>query len=238
MDFFRNIFGLESNRPGKNGCSLIQGSTVTNLSDIGHRKIYPVLMSEHTSEFDLTDEVVDIFHRREGIFSKQLIAHVLLDEKETIDGEPTIYQLNTSDKTREDYSMLQEEGRVNLDKFKLPFENWIVDNKLTFKILSCPISSFSSEKILSKKHMDEAHKELNSEELLVSIPRRGLIFVCSNSLSEEDCNHFINLHARIVCQESDQLELLCEDIFVVKDGEVSGVLGMNPLSDILREKVA
>ena len=244
MSFFRKLLGLGPKEPintrRKEIKTEIENTDVityrsTSISMEG-RKIYPVLMSQKTREFDLVNELVVTFHVRENIFSNIVMGHVMVDENDMTDGEPAIYQVRTTDKTEEDYYMIQDTGKLNFEDFKMPFIDWnLKDGKLNFRILSCKVSLLSSEKILSKKHMQEAHDMLNAKEIMVSIPRRGLIFVCSKDIPGEDYDYFLNLHASIVLQENKDQELLCEDVFIVENGEISGVLNINALSDALRK---
>ncbi|WP_158977987.1 hypothetical protein [Cellulophaga sp. L1A9] len=242
MNFFRKLLGLGPKelvnvRPKKHSSQIKRTETIDNLSDIEHRKIYPTLLSQKTVTFDLVNELVAVMHERDGLFANIVIGHVMVDEKDLEDGKPAVYQVRTSDKNEEDYKTLRLTGEINLDALEIPFVDWnYSDSKLNFKVLSCPITQFSSEKILSKKHLQEAHEKLAADELLVSIPRKGLIFVCSKNISDEDYGNFLNMHAGIVLQENEDLEFLCEDIFVVKNGEIENCIGIPQLSEILKEK--
>ena len=241
MSFFRKIFGLGPKepmnvRPREKDTSIKKTHKTSTSSDedISGRKIYPTLVSQKTREFELEGELMAIFHEREGLFANVLIGHVMIDENKVENGEVDIYQVRTFDKNEEEHDQIRLTGETNFDDFEVPFIPWNpTDDALNYQVLSCKISFLSSEKVLSKKHMDEAHKLLNAEELLVSIPRKGLIFVCSRDLSEEDYNHFLHLHASIVLQENNELELLCEDLFVFKDGKMEGSFELKQLSEIL-----
>ncbi len=54
-------------------------------------------------------------------------------------------------------------------------------------------------------------------------------------MESEFLNEFINLHAGIVLKEDNEMEILCEDIFVVKNGEIDSVMYLNKLSEKLKE---
>lgn len=130
--------------------------------------------------------------------------------------------------------MLLENDIKNLDKHEIPFIFWNPsDHKLPFKVLSTKVSAFSSEKIMSKKHMSQAHKMLDSNKLFVSIPRKGLIFVCREDLKPDDYSYFLKLHQFIVMDNKNENEFLCEDIFLVENGEISNVLSIEQLSEYL-----
>ncbi|MCR1026412.1 hypothetical protein [Cellulophaga baltica] len=242
MNFFRKLLGLGPKelvnvRPRANSSQTKRKESIVDVSDIDHRKIYPTLLSQKTKSFDLVNELVAMMHDREGLFAPIVIGHVMVDEKEVEDGGPALYQVRTSNKNEEDYKKLRLTGEINLDALEIPFIDWnYLDSKLNFQVLSCTISQFSSEKILSKKHLQEAHKKLGADELLVSIPRKGLIFVCSKNISDEDYGDFLNMHGAIVLQENEDLEFLCEDLFVVKNGEIENIIGVPQLSEMLKEK--
>jgi len=221
MNFFRKILGLGPKQP-VNVVPRKAASKIKVIDDpnptLTQEDIFPVLISSKTQEFDLDNELAALFHEREGNHANVLVAHVLLDKKNMDEnGESHLFQIKTSNKDEDFYNMLYDHGQQNLDNFKMPFEYWNpTDENLAYSVLSCSVSFFASQKIMSKKHMLEAHKMLNADELFVSIPRRELIFVCDKNMDEEHTTHFLNLHAYMVLQDNTDLEFLCEDIFVVK----------------------
>ena len=195
-----------------------------------------LISHEMTEEFSLDGDLVGIFYDREGIFSKVVISYFLIGDVDDEDGTADSFQLRTFDKTEEECDAIFKMAKANFDDFEKPFIDWsIADRELNFRILSCGVSYFSSQKIMSKKHMLEAHKMLDADELLVSIPRRGLIFVCDRNLSQEDYSTFLNIHGSIVMQDNE-LEYLCEDLFILKEGELSGSIRVQELTDMLNQK--
>lgn len=174
-------------------------------------------MSEKTKEFNLNNELLRLFHNRENSFSNIVVGHVVFMKKEGSNEETEVYHARAIDKTEEECEMMRVTGELNLDNFEIPFEDWTVkDEGLNFKILWCKVSLLSSEKILSKKHMQVAHDLLQAKEIIVSISRRGLIFVCSKDIT--DYNYFLTLHATIAVQKNNELEFLCEDLFMLEEG--------------------
>ncbi len=239
MNFFRKIFGLGPKEPVN-----VRPRTATPIKAIenidtsmSYEDIFPVLVSVKTKEYDLVNEIAATFHERENNYANVIVAHVMVDRKNLDkDGESELYHIKNGHENEDFYTTLEKNGRQNFDNFEVPFEFWNpTDEDLEYKVLSCRVSFFASEKIRSKKHMLEAHKLLNSKELLVSIPRKGLIFVCDKNIEEEHYIHFLNMHAYMVLQENEDLEFLCEDIFVVENGEIEGTLHIQQLSDKLNE---
>ncbi len=241
MNFFRKILGLGPKElvnvvhNKKTSPVKVIDETTPALSQDG---IFPVLVSEKTKEFDLEGQMVAVFHERENNYANVVIVHILMDKvKLDENGDTEVFQINTDNKGEDYYKMVFENGERNFDNFELPFEFWNpIDKKLDYKVLSCKPSLFASQKIMSKKHMLEAHKLLNTDELLVSIPRMGAIFVCDKKVSKEHRSDFFNQHAYIVLEESIKKEVLCEDIFVVKNGEIDSVFEFTQLSEALNAK--
>ncbi|PKB42428.1 hypothetical protein AX016_0595 [Cellulophaga sp. RHA19] len=244
IQFLRNILGLGPaeptklrKKPDEPAVKSVVKEMANDELKVDYTMVYPYLVSQKTQELDLVDELVSVFHKTEDIYAPIVQAFVIIDKnKEGANGEIDIFHLKTSDKTEEDYEMFDKHSLINLDNLELPFVFWdFSDEKIEYDILSVKIAALASEKILSKKHMLEAHKMLNSNELLVSIPRKGLIFVCSNLLDKEHITHFMNLHAYAILSDKQGFEVLCEDLFVVEEGEVVNVMGITQLSDVLRE---
>ncbi len=238
MNLLRKILGLGPKEPinvvPRKETPRIKVADESNLTPTDE-DIFPVLVSLKTKEFDLLDELVATFHGREDNYADVVIAHVLVDKRNSEEtGEEEVFHIKTEGKDEDFCRMLLESGERNLDNLELPFEFWNpTDEELEYKILSCRISFFASQKIMCRKHMLEAHRILNADELLVSIPRRGLIFVCDRNIAKEHYEDFLNIHAYTVLQENEELEFLCEDVFVIKDGEIEGVLKNINLSKAL-----
>lgn len=240
IKFLRNILGLG---PAETFNKSSIQKPITNVKEDSNVKsnikILPMLVSSGTKTINLKDELVSIFHEREGIYKDIFIAYAMVDEDDLDeDGEPAVSHLHTADKTEEECLWIGEQSQNNLDEHELPFVFWnSTEKSYDFKVLSAAITFFSSEKIMSRKHMLEAHKMLDSDEIYVSIPRKGLIFSVSKNITEDQLNQFFKLHYFIVMddkKEKEGFELLCEDIFVVKDGEIDSFLLMEELSSLLK----
>ncbi len=244
IKFLRNILGLGPaeptnlrKKPIKTAVNTVVKDMVKNEAEMDYTTIYPYLVSTKTKELDLADDFVSVFHRTEEIYAPIVQAFICQNKnRENEKGEVDFYHLKITNEDEEQYKVLDENSLKNLDDLDLPFEFWdFSDEKIEYDILSVRISPLASEKILSKKHMQEAHKILNSNELLVSIPRKGFIFVCSNLLDKKHIKHFMNLHAYAILSEKDNTEILCEDLFIFEDGEITSWLVITQLSERLRE---
>ncbi len=239
MNFIRKILGLGP-KELVNKIPRKPSSQIKRLASpeekINEQNIFPVLVTKRTREVELADQITSVFHTREGAFNDVLIALASFDYQNlNQDQEADVFQIMPKE---EDAFLhfLVEHAEKNIEKLDFTFQDWNPsDEKFSFKILSASISFFTSELIMSKKHMLLAHKLLNSKELFVSIPRRGLIFICDKNLNEEDYMAFLNMHAYLVLKEDEKTELLCEDVFVLENGEITNVLEMHQLSEILQK---
>lgn len=240
MNFVRKILGLGPKDPintiPRKKTTTVQktGENLNHLSDLD--LILPVLVTKTTNEVELENQISSVFHSRENSFKRVLIALVSSNYKNLdTNKEAELFQVKP-DEEETFLKLLVEHGENNIEQLDIAFEYWNpTDENFKFSIVSAPITFFSSELIMSKKHMLNAHEMLNSKELFVSIPRRGLIFICDKNLNKEDYMTFLNMHAYVLLKEDEEAELLCEDIFVVENGEITSVLEMHQLSDILKK---
>jgi len=119
------------------------------------------------------------------------------------------------------FNKLIEQAYANIDAMHLEFT---LIEKLDNQVLTASGKAFSSEAILSKKHMMEAHRILNSKELFVSIPRRTCLMVTSRDVSDSIFSKFTYLHS-VAWHESDYGNApITNMIFVVKDGVTIGTI--------------
>ncbi|SNR16257.1 hypothetical protein [Tenacibaculum jejuense] len=239
MNFIRRILGLGPKEP----INTIKKPQAVKENRVEEKEkhfydldlILPVLVTEKTTAIELENQMTSIFHNRENVFNRIVIGLASFNYKnldESNGGE--LFQVKPDDEELF-LRFLVEHAEKNIQALDINFDYWNpVDMNLDFSILSAPITFFSSELIMSKKHMLSAHEKLNSKELFVSIPRRGLIFVCDKNLNEEDYKTFLNLHSYAVLKGDTDDELLCEDIFVVENAEIMSVLEMYQLSEILQ----
>ncbi len=198
--------------------------------------LLPVLVTENTREIELENQITSVFHSREDGFNRILIGLTSFNYKNLDESkEAELFQVKPEEEETF-LRLLVEHAENNIQELDISFQYWNpTDKDLNFSVLSAPITFFTSELIMSKKHMLTAHQKLNTEELFVSIPRRGLIFICDRNLNDEDYKTFLNMHSYAVLKGDAEDELLCEDVFVVENGEITNVLAMHQLSGILRE---
>ncbi|WP_159023656.1 hypothetical protein [Formosa sp. L2A11] len=118
-----------------------------------------------------------------------------------------------------DGQQITKEAFENLENYDTEFE---YSRTLDNKVLTSSGYDFSSERILSKSHMQKAHAMLEADELLVSIPRRTCMMVVSKAADNELLNTFIHLHKNAWNDDSYKNAPIANILFVVKDGEIVG----------------
>ncbi|QDO94508.1 hypothetical protein FNB79_11205 [Formosa sediminum] len=118
-----------------------------------------------------------------------------------------------------DGQFIMNEAFENIDNYNTEFE---YSKALQNKVLTASGHDFSSERILSKSHMLKAHKMLEADELLVSIPRRSCMMVISKDADNELLNTFLYLHKNAWEDDSYGNAPIANIFFVVKDGEITG----------------
>lgn len=129
-----------------------------------------------------------------------------------------------SDLEGKDPNAILKEAYENLENFDQDFE---VSSSLNGKVLTASGQDFSSEKILCRSHMLKAHKLLNSDELLVSIPRRRCMMVIARQADKELLNTFAALHKNVWEDDSYGNAPILNAMFVVKDGEIDGIISLD-----------
>jgi len=117
-----------------------------------------------------------------------------------------------------------KEAYLNLENFKTDFEESAALNN---KVLTSSGQDFCSERIVSVLHMQKAHKILNAEELIVSIPRRRCMMVISKKTDKETLQKFINLHKHAWEDDSYGNAQITNSFFIVKAGNIVGAVPMN-----------
>jgi len=239
MNFIRKILGLGPKdpvniQPRKQTSQMKREEVSTDFINEGN--IFPTLVTERTQVVDLEDQITSVFHRRENSFNRSLLALVSFDYQNLDkEGEDEVFQVKPLE--QEAFLTFLAHAEKNIEKLDISFLDWNpVDMKLPYRILSAPITFFTSELILSQKHMLEAHRILNAKELMVSIPRRDIIFISDRELNKENYKHFLNMHAAMVLQENEEHEILCEDIFILENGEITGVVEIHQLSEVLQDQ--
>nr|WP_321221614.1 hypothetical protein [uncultured Psychroserpens sp.] len=112
-----------------------------------------------------------------------------------------------------------KEAYSNLENYNTEF---IPSKELNNQVLTSSGQDFSSERILSSKHMQKAHELLNAEELIVSIPRRRCMMVMPKIPNKELLQTFINLHKNAWADDSFGNPQITDSFFFIKGGKIVG----------------
>lgn len=131
--------------------------------------------------------------------------------------------LTPKDLIGKDANSILEEAYSNLEKIEQEYE---ISSELNGKILFASGHDFSSEKILCRSHMMKAHELLNSDELFVSIPRRRCMMITSKHANKELLGTFVELHKNAWSDDSYGNAPIIDAVFVVKEGEIEGILSL------------
>lgn len=121
-------------------------------------------------------------------------------------------------------NQILKEAYQNLEDYKTEFE---YSKALDNKVLTSSGLDFSSERILSKNHMLKAHKMLNAEEILVTIPRRRCMMVIAKNSEKELLNTFIGLHQNAWQDDSYGNAPIANMLFILKDGNIVGTFPLD-----------
>lgn len=123
-----------------------------------------------------------------------------------------------------DPNQIFKEAYENLESIESKFE---ISETLNNKVLTASGQDFSSEKILCKSHMLKAHELLNSNELLVSIPRRRCMMIITKQADKEQLNDFVHLHNYTWEDDSYGNAPILNALFVVINGEIDRIIPLN-----------
>ncbi|WP_282116039.1 hypothetical protein [Cellulophaga baltica] len=123
-----------------------------------------------------------------------------------------------------DANKVLQEAFQNLENYDTEFE---YSETLENKVLTSSGLDFSSERILSPNHMLKAHQMLNSEELLVTIPRRTCMMVISRDAGEKLLSSFVHLHQQAWEDDSYGNAPIANMLFVIKEGNIAGTIPLD-----------
>ncbi|TCI91516.1 hypothetical protein [Tenacibaculum sp. M341] len=118
-----------------------------------------------------------------------------------------------------------KDGRTEKEIVDLAFEN--IDNfeseiSISKNMAFASGNYLSCEKILSKSHLINLQKELNTNEIYVSIPREMCMYAIAKDAAEDDMFNFMTTHAFTWADYSYGNKNICELIIHVKDGNIQG----------------
>lgn len=112
----------------------------------------------------------------------------------------------------------------NLNSMSVQFElSAILDNQA----LTASGNPFSSEIVLSKKHMLEAHRILKAKKLIISIPRRTTFMAISQEAPAELLEKFMYLHSYTWDDDSYNNSQIINSLLIVENGEIVGLIPLN-----------
>ncbi len=245
IEYLRNLLGMGPSKPNN---VIERSNTIERKIDTSKYQkkesekvaqedtlIYPILTSSKNTNYDLYDQMVAIIHERDNAYSKLISIQLLLEPVN--EEEYELSQVKTDNMSDETYFSFRKQAEKQFESFDQSFIFWdLEDAKLEFKVLSSKLSIFSPTKLISPKHMKEAHQLLDAEEIVVSIPKDELILVCDYNISEEHLDQFVKMHAGIFLQAVENGDALCEDLFLLKEGEISAVKSYEQLSEIALKK--
>jgi len=131
--------------------------------------------------------------------------------------------IDNSDTSQEVLDSLDREAQANLDAYELNFK-YHPEYEQSIIVAQGPI--FTCESVLSEEQMLKAHVMLDADEIMVAIPRRGIMLAASNEIQDELRQSFLGLHLYVWHddKENDNLSRMTKDIFVLKHGVIEGVL--------------
>lgn len=123
-----------------------------------------------------------------------------------------------------DANQVLKEAYQNLEDYKTEFE---YSKALENKVLTSSGLDFSSERILSKNHMLKAHEMLDTDEILVTIPRRRCMMVVAKNSENELLNTFVGLHQNAWQDDSYGNAPIANMLFVLKEGNIVGTFPLD-----------
>lgn len=110
-----------------------------------------------------------------------------------------------------------DEAYANIDAYPSAFDPFDGENGV---ILTTSGSAYSSEKILCFDFMKEAQEILNTDTIIVSIPRRTCMSIIDFHANENLINDFKKLHYHTYQDDSYNNAQITDGFFIVKDGDI------------------
>jgi hypothetical protein len=133
--------------------------------------------------------------------------------------------LTQDDLEKMDGDEIVKEAFQNLEAYSTDFEPI---ESLDNKVLTSSGRDFSSERILSQKHMLKAHELLGgAKEMLVSIPRRTCMMIMEKGEDNELMQQFLKLHHYTWQDDSYGNAPIANMLFVVQDGNIVGTFNLD-----------
>ncbi|MGB3466748.1 MAG: DUF1444 family protein [Cyclobacteriaceae bacterium] len=116
-----------------------------------------------------------------------------------------------------------DNANANLKNYKAQLT---YSEKLDKQVLFGSGEDFSSEKILVREYMQQAHKMLDAEEVIVSIPRRRCMMVVNRD-NKQLIKTFLDLHLRAWHEDDYGNAPITKLLFILKDGDIQGTYDLD-----------
>ncbi|SFW42014.1 hypothetical protein [Cellulophaga fucicola] len=116
---------------------------------------------------------------------------------------------------------LYQEASDNLDDLEQGFK---FEKEFDNKVLSSNGTRFSNERALSYTQMRMAHDFLESEELFVSIPRRGNILIIPKDSDKELLDMFLYVHRHNWNDKTNHNAHIANILLYIKSGNSEGIV--------------
>jgi uncharacterized protein YtpQ (UPF0354 family) len=120
---------------------------------------------------------------------------------------------------------LRRKAQKNIDAYPCrwePFRGFM---------LTASGKDFSSEKLLCKEFLLEAHRLLDAKRILVAAPRRTVLYAAANDLKDESLELFKTIVAETLADDSFGHRKISPLIFRFEGGDLIGALIVKPVED-------
>jgi hypothetical protein len=110
----------------------------------------------------------------------------------------------------------------NLEDVSIAFEP-VMDGR----IVTASGHDFSSEKILCADHLQKAHELLQSDALLVSVPRRRCLMATAHQAGDQVLDAFLAIHNKVWEDDLYGNAPILNALFVIENGKIKGVIPLD-----------
>ena len=137
------------------------------------------------------------------------------------DGEDGLTFVDAKNDPHPQRDALVREAFANLEVYETGFE--IVDSGAGRMLVSAG-RPFAAERVMCESHMLDAHEKLDSDEVVVSVARRGTVLACAGDCADEVQHTMISLHHESWNDTSAVSERVLDELVVFRDGLKTGTL--------------
>ena len=184
-------------------------------------KIYPVIKHEDLLLEEYADKLIleKVYDPKESI--SFLVSYAFDTENHKV-----IITENT-DTFGKSISDIKDEAITNIDNLEVSFKPAIFNGKEHKNILTVDWSDYASELILSEKQILKAQEILGADELMISIPRRGHIYITDINTDDYFTSSgriIYDIHWQIWLDYNSEHKRLSSRIMTLKDGKITDSL--------------